>query len=208
MFSRTGGKLTSKASKRQKGLDNKCSTWNIIPRLFLVVVSGGAGMQALFESLGATQAQSAQMSSLLARLANRSQAQTRREPARPQRGDRGRSGRRNSGWVAIADRHKFSFHRSHCRNAQDFKEVAMIKPGQKIQIARVLMNLNQQELAKKMGVRPATVSLWETEQSQPQRRLWKLFETLCELNGVSFTASGMPIVASTNPTATLAERGL
>jgi len=69
----------------------------------------------------------------------------------------------------------------------------MIKTGQKIQIARVMMGLKQKELAKKLNVRPTTVSAWECGKSEPQPRLWLLFQTLCDLNGISFTPSGMPI---------------
>ncbi len=73
----------------------------------------------------------------------------------------------------------------------------MITFPKQCQIARILMNMTQKELAESMGISNITVSHWETGNSEPQEEKKRLFYTLCDKNHLTFSPTGMPMMKPT-----------
>ena len=68
--------------------------------------------------------------------------------------------------------------------------------SQRVRIIRVLLNLGEREFAAKVGVHLNTARNWERGRSTPNRAARRSLETICESEGITFTASGLPVPVS------------
>lgn len=61
-------------------------------------------------------------------------------------------------------------------------------------VARVLMDMNQREMAEALYVDLQAVSCWERGVNLPTERHRRHFEALCGRHGVGFMSNGMPVL--------------
>lgn len=60
----------------------------------------------------------------------------------------------------------------------------------KVKYVRMKLELNQEMLAKKLGVSYSTVSRWERENRDPQMATLGKFYNFCERNNIHFESEG------------------
>lgn len=69
----------------------------------------------------------------------------------------------------------------------------MIDDAARVRVIRAILGITMREFAKRVGVRPMSISDWEKGRSRPQSQFRDRMALIAQEHKIGFTPSGMPI---------------